>query len=109
MQESNVRMRYFLHDDRGEIYTLSAKGEIFGGPNHIKTPSGQWRAVQLQHVVKTTWRLDILHILSSSDGWNIYARHKWFKNGKSQWYLIDFDHGSNRLWSRRVALSQVAQ
>jgi hypothetical protein len=102
-------MKYYLHDDRGEIYTLSAKGEIFGGPNHIEAPSGQWRAVQLQHVVKTRWNLDIMHILTSSDGWNIYTRHKGFKNGRSQWRLVDFDHGTYRLWGRRVSLTQVAE
>jgi hypothetical protein len=100
-------MQYYLHDEVGNIYQLSPSGEIYAGPNHIAAPSGQWRAVKLQHIVDTTWKLDIVHILTSLDDWEIYARNKWFKNGLSQWRLIDYDHGTTRLWRRRVSLTRI--
>lgn len=98
---------YYLIDSVFTHYCLSSEGHIFGGPHNIESPSGEWRAVKLQHVVKTTWTLDIQHILSSSDGWEIYKRHERFKNGRSQWHLIDYDHGAYRRWGRRVTLSRI--
>ena len=97
---------YYLIDSAFVHYCLTREGYIFGGPHNIASPSGQWRAVRLQHVVKTTWTLDIQHVINSSDGWEIYKRHELFKNGRSQWHLIDYDHGSYRRWGSRVTLSR---
>jgi hypothetical protein len=101
-------MQYFLYTNRGDTYRLTAEGLIFGGPNHISAPSDQWRAVKLMHVVKTRWTLDIVHTLTTSDGWEIYKRNERFKNGRSQWTLVDIDHGTTRIWaSKRVTLGRT--
>jgi hypothetical protein len=101
-------MNYSLYTDRGETYKLDAQGRIFGGPNHISAPSDSWRAVKLIHVVKTRWILDIVHVLTTSDGWEIYKRNERFKNGCSQWTLVDNDHGTTRIWaSERVTLRRT--
>lgn len=102
-------MQYYLHDDQGNTYNLDALGRIYGGPNKITSPSGSWIACRLQHVTRTRWTLDIVHVLTTSDGWEIYKRHERFKNGKSQWYLIDYDHGSNRVWGSRVTLRRTEE
>lgn len=102
-------MTYYLHDEKNTAYRLDARGRIFGGPNKISSPSGEWRAVKLQHVTRTRWILDIVHVLTTSDGWEIYKRHERFKNGKSQWRLIDYDHGSNRVWGSRVTLRRTKE
>jgi hypothetical protein len=97
---------YFLSNENGEQFSLTPEGFIFGGENKIN-PGEKWRAVKLVHIVKTTRKLDIVHILTTSDGWEIYKRHERFKNGRSQWYLIDFDHGSFRRWGARIFLRKT--
>lgn len=103
-----TRYIYYLKGDFEPIhYRLSPSGSIFEGPNHLQNPSDSWRAIALRHVVKTTWKLSIAYIMESSDGWEIYHRHAFFKNGHSQWRLIDLDHGTYRLWNQRVTLHRV--
>ena len=102
-----VSMNRYYISSGGIFYKLSPSGEIYGGPNNVK-PSPDWRAFRLRHVVKTTWILDIRHLMESSDGWEIYKRNEKFNNGFSQWNLEDVDHGTTRRWGERVFLVKTA-
>lgn len=71
---------------RGETYMVDENGCIFGGPNKIKEPSGNWKflGVSTHH-----WHRRIIHTFE-----DIWKNPKLAING----YLWDLDHGTTRTW-----------
>ena len=71
---------------RGEYYNINEKGEIYGGPNNIKTPSGDWLflGVSTHHLQNR-----IIHTFPE-----IWKTPSLALNG----YLWDRDHGTVRTW-----------
>ena len=71
---------------RDEYYKINKQGEIFGGPNNIAEPSGNWKflGISTHH-----WHNRIIHRFA-----DIWENPELAING----YLWDIDHGTVRQW-----------
>ena len=72
---------------RSEWYKINEKGEIYGGPNKIKEPSGNWLflGVSTHH-----WHNHLVY--SFKQIWN----NPQLAEGGILW---DKDHGTTRIWA----------
>lgn len=98
-------MKLYIRTVMGHQYHIHESGDIqrldMYPSNTPFIPSGQWKMIGIRHIKKSilvelrTLLTNIPEILNGSS-----IR---YKNGKSQYTLIDLDHGSIRMWGDRIA------
>ena len=76
----------------GNRYLIHANGDIERTDIPGFKPSGQWRLIALSHVK----RREIVSLASLLSG-HVPAPLL-YKNGRPQWTVRDFDHGTIREW-----------
>jgi hypothetical protein len=60
--------------------------------------SGQWRLEGFCEVLPFN-QLNFSNMISPL---NLLGEEMTFKNGKGKYFLVDYDHGSTRVWSERI-------
>ena len=81
---------------RGDVYLVNEKDEIHGGPNKV-TPDQSWRLVGAaeMRMVHGSWRqvrrFSVADIRAGRVPW------RW-KNGSQRCFILDYDHGTRRMW-----------
>lgn len=83
-------LKYYNIHDNGNIERLDIK----------HTPSNNWRCwgfCEIKPFGHLGKRITPAELLECSD----YG-HTTFKNGRGKYYLIDYDHGTYRLWGDRI-------
>ena len=71
--------RYYIHDNGDIDYDGLSK-------------SGQWKLLGLTHVKRSeTYRLQTLLQ-------GVFPAEMLYKNGNPQWTVLDYDHGTKRMW-----------
>ena len=85
-----MKPKFSLRTPHGDSYTIMDGGEIQRDDGH-NTASASWRLVGLQHVRRREF------IPFSQLGNRLHEIGR-YKNGKPQWTVRDFDHGTIREW-----------
>lgn len=91
---------YTIFDGK-ETYTINDNQQITRNKMEWMKPSDSWRAVSL---VKYN---NFGHIAEyvPFDKWNEFLESNpriKYKNGKPMYFLIDYDHGTNRIWGSGI-------
>lgn len=104
--------QFTIHDGR-EFYRVNEQGQILRQGRNVGQPdtewtagSDEWKVIALVRHDNFGHRRDTIYFAQ----WEKYLPHKadqLYKNGKSMWQLIDYDHGSNRMWGARVTVTRV--
>lgn len=81
-----------FYTPRGDGYTVDADGNITRHDRPGIEPSGQWRFLGLQHVKRREF-IPFADLPARLAGLDLR-----YKNGKPQYTVRDFDHGSVRTW-----------
>jgi hypothetical protein len=78
--------------DNGHVYNINEKNQIIRTDMEF-TPFDSWRFIKL---------IDRYHHEIEIDRINIHSTKLQYKNGKGRAWLIDFDHGTRRIWGDRI-------
>jgi hypothetical protein len=100
----------YIRTQSGAQYHVNEKAEIIRLDMPGFQPSGQWLMRGLRHVKKTSLRIPFNEItrerLKEMDP-TLYATGQFlYKNGKPQWTVDDYDHGTLRTWGDGVKIIQ---
>lgn len=96
------KIKFEIWTDRRERYLVTEEDNIIR-TDIDHSPSGKWKAVGVVEVLPFG-RLGDMQSLESVAETNMR-----FKNGKGRFMLVDFDHGSQRIWGNRVVAIDRAQ
>jgi len=91
---SNEKRVIHFSTPYGDHYDVTASGNIIRLDQPDFEPSGQWKLVGLRHVKRTTEFIRFERIAE----WLKTKPELTFKNGKPQYTVVDYDHGSRRVW-----------
>lgn len=92
IKEAEENEEYFAIYTDGETYPVVKRdGEYLIARQHSSDFSGQWKFLGVVDRRKPTLRLDPEDTLKISD-WK-------FKNGNPRYAVVDYDHGSTRVWA----------
>jgi hypothetical protein len=87
---------YTLKTEQGHWYHIHANGNIERGDGQNGNGSDSWTLVGLKHTKRNeTIRFEDLVTQLPK----LAVR---FKNGKGQYTMLDYDHGTMRRWSARI-------
>lgn len=91
--QENVALRFST--PHGDYFDVTTSGNIVRLDQPDFVPSGQWRFLGLQHVQRSLFIpfAEVVRMLADGTLPNLA-----FKNGKPQFTVRDFDHGSVRVW-----------
>jgi len=104
-------MTLYIRTQTGRQYHIDEHSYIIRLDQPGFRPSGQWRMIGIRHV-----RMRRLCMTTSQVRRAYYPSTVWptekpallYKNGKPQWQLVDYDHGSYRTWGDGiVAIERV--
>lgn len=84
-----------FNTNTGEYYSVDSNGCITRGDRPGMVASGQWRFLGLQHVKRNEF-IPLADIASRLPDLTLR-----YKNGKPQYTVRDFDHGTVRQWGNR--------
>lgn len=88
--------KYYDILDTGDIKRLDMPGFV---------PSGQWKMLGMKHVSRNSYMTlsEIRRALLPSEVMPTPMPILRYKNGRGQWLMIDYDHGTRRQWGDRIS------
>lgn len=98
-------MKLYILCDDGSQYHIDDQGNILRLDLKGFTASGHWKMLGLHHDRRN--EAICLSKLRRIVGGSTVMPESWpyplrYKNGKGQWRIVDNDHGTKRVWGRRV-------
>jgi len=85
--------KLYICTNYGNAYHILENGNIIRLDQKDFKPSGQWQLRGICHI-KKNWFISLADLFNGA----FTGLELLYKNGKPQFTVADYDHGSNRIW-----------